>query len=230
MTEQKKTIGVELLKAISAAMGNIKTLHKGEKNTHDKYNFASIDNFLTLVNPICAKHGLIFQVNELDVVDFTKKGKYGESGWLRISYEIIVYHTSGQSMPPSTRSVEIMRNGAQAFGSGNSYVLKQFMRSLFLIPTGDKDDADYAQTDNGISHSRIAPKKSNASKSEATRAISKQLFQELDACGDDLDALQILSEDKSFQDRVAALPDDWKKQIRERYTEIKTDALEKQGV
>jgi hypothetical protein len=34
--------------------------------------------------------------------------------------------------------------GAQAFGSAQSYALKQFMRSLFQIPTGDKEDADFA--------------------------------------------------------------------------------------
>jgi hypothetical protein len=33
--------------------------------------------------------------------------------------------------------------GPQTTGSCQSYCLKQFLRSLFLIPTGDRDDADY---------------------------------------------------------------------------------------
>ena len=33
--------------------------------------------------------------------------------------------------------------GAQAFGAAQSYALKQFMRSLFQIPTGDREDADF---------------------------------------------------------------------------------------
>ena len=33
-------------------------------------------------------------------------------------------------------------SGAQAFGSSQSYAIKQFMRGLFQIPTGDDDDLD----------------------------------------------------------------------------------------
>jgi hypothetical protein len=33
--------------------------------------------------------------------------------------------------------------GAQAFGAAQSYSLKQFMRSLFQMATGDKEDADF---------------------------------------------------------------------------------------
>ena len=36
----------------------------------------------------------------------------------------------------------VQATGAQAFGSAQSYALKQFLRSLFMIPTGDKDDPD----------------------------------------------------------------------------------------
>jgi len=38
--------------------------------------------------------------------------------------------------------VMVPANGAQAAGSAQSYALKQFMRGLFLIPTGDADDPD----------------------------------------------------------------------------------------
>lgn len=48
-----------------------------------------------------------------------------------------------------TRTVEVLRNGAQAYGSAQSYALKQYWRGLLLIPTGDKDDADYAPTEAG---------------------------------------------------------------------------------
>lgn len=135
--------------AIAAAMGDVQKVGKADRNEHDKYNFASIDNFLTLVNPICARHGLIIISDEVSREDFTRKGRNGESPWMRVSFSFVVYHISGQSLPAMQRSVEVMRNGAQAYGSAQSYCLKQFLRGLFLIPTGDKDDADLNPTDAG---------------------------------------------------------------------------------
>lgn len=139
----------EVLKAVSTAMGEVRKVAKGNDNTHDNYSFASIDDFLALVNPICAENGLIVFSDELSREDFMKKSKYGENAWMRATFSFTVYHTSGQSLPEMRRTVEVMRNGAQAYGSAQSYCLKQFLRGLFLIPTGDKDDADFEKTEPG---------------------------------------------------------------------------------
>lgn len=150
----------KIMPAIAAAMGEVQKVGKEGRNSHDGYNFASIDNFLALVNPICARHGIIVSMQENGLEDFTRKGKFGENPWMRMTWEITVFHASGQSLPPVNRTVEVLRNGAQAYGSAQSYALKQFLRSLFLIPTGDKDDADLAPTDAGeiTSHTRAAPR------------------------------------------------------------------------
>jgi len=136
--------------AIVAAIGQVRKLAKIDTNKFDGYKFASIDAFLSLVNPICAEVGLFIRADEVDIHEFTKKSQRGESSWVRVTYDVTACHVSGQSLPPSRRSVEVARNGAQAFGSAQSYVLKQFMRSLFLIPTGDKDDADFKATEDGV--------------------------------------------------------------------------------
>jgi len=135
--------------AICAAMGQVQKVTKDGFNKHDGYNFASIDDFLALVNPICAANGLFVHMQETTREDFERKGKFGDSAWMRQSFDLTLMHVSGQSLPPVTRTVEVLRNGAQAYGSAQSYALKQFWRALLLIPTGDKDDADYAPTDAG---------------------------------------------------------------------------------
>lgn len=146
----------DILAAIVAAMGEIKKVGKGGENKHDKYMFAGIDDFLSMVNPICAKHGLVFFVDEAVTEDFIRKGKYGDSSWMRQTFAITTYHISGQTLPPVTRSVEVLRNGGTAYGSAQSYVLKQFLRSLFLIPTGDKDDIENdAAADGAIEKPRL---------------------------------------------------------------------------
>lgn len=140
----------EVLAATAKAMAAIKKVAKDGRNEHDKYNFASIDDFLAMVNPICAEAGLIFHMEEAGIEDFTRKGKFGENAWMRMAWAITVYHVSGQSLPPVKRTVEVLRNGAQAYGSAQSYALKQFLRSYLLIATGDKDDADLQPTDAGV--------------------------------------------------------------------------------
>ena len=145
MSEEKQM--AEVLAAVAKAAKQVKTVAKDGKNEHDKYGFASIDAFLEMVRPICAEAGLIIAMDEMEIEDFTRKGKYGDSSWMRMKWGITVYHISGQSMPTAVRTVEVLRNGAQAYGSAQSYALKQFLRALLQIATGDKDDADLQAKD-----------------------------------------------------------------------------------
>src|SRR6056297_253411 len=139
----------QILPAIQKAMGQVQKVGKADRNKHDGYNFASIDNFLELVNPICAENGLIVHMQEGAREDFERQGRSGTSSWMRQSFDITLMHVSGETLPPVTRTVEVLRNGAQAYGSAQSYALKQFWRCVLLIPTGDKDDADHQATDAG---------------------------------------------------------------------------------
>lgn len=169
MTPQEAPKLDKILPAIAKAKGRVKIIGKSEKHTGKGggYDFASIDDFLELVNPICAEEGLIFNVDEHAIEDFTKKGQYGETSWMRITFRITAYHISGQSMPPVQRTVEVLRNGAQAYGSAQSYALKQYLRALLLIPTGDKDDADHRATDAG-------PVAANSTPSNPAKTTPKQ--------------------------------------------------------
>jgi hypothetical protein len=139
----------KILPAIAQAMSNVKRITRDNRNEHDKYNFASIDDFLAALNPICAEAGLILHMQETGWEEFSRKGKFGDTYWLRFTFEITAYHISGQSMPPVMRSVEVIRSGAQSYGSAQSYALKQFLRTLLLVPTGDREDADFNPTDEG---------------------------------------------------------------------------------
>jgi hypothetical protein len=135
--------------AIAKAMGEIKRIGKDSRNVEQKYNFASVDDFLAMTGPICAANGLVAAMDEEDVADFERQGKYGPTHWLRIRFAITLMHASGESLAPVRRTVEVIRTGAQSFGSAQSYALKQYLRALFQIPTGDADDADYGEKSDG---------------------------------------------------------------------------------
>jgi len=88
-------------------------------------------------------------MDEASVDNFERQGKYGVTHWAKYTFTLTVAHESGATLAPATRSVEVIRSGAQAAGSAQSDVLKQFQRALFNIPTGDKDDPDFAEKADG---------------------------------------------------------------------------------
>ena len=151
--------------AICEVMKEIPKLEKGEKNTHGDYNFTSIDDFLEAVRPLCANKGLVIITDE-ESFDI-RQSEDGKSVWLVISYAFTLSHSGGETWAHRPRRT-IMVNakmGSQAFGAAQSYVLKQFMRALFQIATGEVDqDADSHPQSN-------LPHKAPAKKREAPRVV-----------------------------------------------------------
>ena len=126
--------------AINGVMSDIKTLKKDDENKFQNYNYASIDKFLMAVNPLCAKHGLIITMDE----ESCKVSRDGaKNPWVHIVYKFILSHASGDTWAYTPRrNMFVSMTGGQSMGSSMSYTLKQFMRSLFQISTGEKDDLD----------------------------------------------------------------------------------------
>jgi hypothetical protein len=133
----------EIIAAVVSASGMVKKIAKSGRNEVDGYRFSSVDDFLDLVNPICVQNGLVVLLDELCVVDLPKVSTVRSDNWLRISYDITLAHISGETLGPFRRHVDVLRSGPQAYGSAQSYVLKQFLRAQFQIPTGETDDPDF---------------------------------------------------------------------------------------
>lgn len=139
----------DIATAIVKVMAGVKKLAKDEKNQFAKYDFVSIDNFLEAVNPLCAEAGLFFVMDETAWEIKKAPNEHGKDvGWLYMTYDVMLAHAGGSLYGPLRRNVIVQASGAQAFGSAQSYVLKQLMRGLFQIPTGDKDDPDFGDKGN----------------------------------------------------------------------------------
>ncbi len=206
------TIPKEVAEAISAVMAGMDKLPKGERNNHGGYDFASIDAFLAAMNPICAKAGLFILQNEEDVeVMPPENGK--KVGTLRAVFSHTLCHKSGASAPPVRRSVMVQATGAQAFGSAQSYALKQFLRSTFMVATGDKDDPDFQKGED-------LPTKSSA---QAKRDG------DFEAIKKELDAASTLKELaavwKDVQPRLRVLKESWREAVTD-YKDTCKAALE----
>jgi hypothetical protein len=166
MTEHKN-----IYAAIAAAVGEIKQLGKTDRNKFDGYDFVSIDKFLKMVNPICAAHGLFPSISMTDCQLYENvNSKGGKSTWARFYYDISLHHATGETFGPHCMMVAVPMNGAQASGSAQSYALKQFFRGTFMIPTGDKDDADLNATED---HAAPAPRQQKPARTIPDQAESE---------------------------------------------------------
>jgi hypothetical protein len=133
-----------IAKAVIEVMSALGTLGKEHENKEGgKYMYASIDDFIAHVRGHCIAAGLFIIPNEDDparVVDMMT-GRGPRAMWLsRFAFTLV--HQSGEAYGPIYKTVMVYATGAQAAGSAQSYAMKQLMRGLFQIKTGDDDDPD----------------------------------------------------------------------------------------
>lgn len=141
---QDHTFPPAIATAIVQVMRSIGTLGKDQENKFDHYDYASIDDFIAHVRGHCAEAGLAIipdEARDAETQEVSKKDGKPMVIW-SARFGFILIHESGQSFGPIYKTVAVQFNGAQAAGSAQSYALKQLMRGLFLIKTGDKDDPD----------------------------------------------------------------------------------------
>lgn len=132
--------------AVVTVMKALGTLGKDHQRTDTgaKYAYASIDDFLGHVRGHCADAGLFIIPNEArdaETQEVTKRDGKSTVMWnARFAFTLV--HQDGEAYGPIYKGVTVPATGAQSAGSAQSYALKQFLRGLFLIPTGDNDDPD----------------------------------------------------------------------------------------
>lgn len=194
-----KAMTANVNEGILAVMSALGTLPKDQQNKFDKYDYASIDDFILFVRRHCYEAGILIEQDEIEakLVDVTKKdGKPMAMWWAQFAFT--VHHVGGTKLGPIRRSVMVQANGAQAAGAAQSYAMKQFMRSQFLIPTGDGDDPDQSKTE--ISTERgdnetDLQKKAGRIRREFLKSITiEQLKEAWSANAVDLDHIKRVSE------------------------------------
>ena len=225
----------KVAEAINAVSKEVPKLGKNEKNTHGNYNFASIDDFLEAVRPLCAKHGLIIVQDEegFEIKEGGKDRNGNPVTWLVLSFSFTLAHSSGETWAhkPRRTIMVLASMGAQAFGAGQSYSLKQFMRSLFQIATGEKnEDADSHEQSNlpaakSESHTTGGMTKMDArtvkdgrqkSSGQAKKDGDQSLFEKIGECESRVELGELYKEQRAA---IEALPANWQNIWFEKYDE-----------
>ena len=120
----------EIANALNEVSSGAVKLYKKNKNEFANYKFAGIDDFLEAYGKVLAEAGLTIIMDEIDEKVDNKS--------LIIVFNFILIHKSGKMWAhPLRRTIRVDPRGAQAYGTAQSYALKQFLRGLFMIPTGE---------------------------------------------------------------------------------------------
>jgi hypothetical protein len=138
---------VEIIRAIIKITGEVKRLGKEGTNTFARYKFTSVDQFYEALGPIMSANGLMDLAEEKSVTIEIRevadeRGVVKKSAWMTAIYDFWLYHESGVRFGPITRHIQVQATGAQSYASAQSYAEKYFLRNLFKVPTGDKDEVE----------------------------------------------------------------------------------------
>lgn len=142
MTQIPPPMPAEIAAAIAKVKGEVIRLHKGERNAHGGFNYATVDQFYEAIGPLEADAGLVVLPQHVGPPRMKKVAtKGGETTVVVYSFIFMIAHSSGASWcnvnDVCEQSVAWM--GAQTAGAAKSYAHKYYLRSLYSVPTGEKD-------------------------------------------------------------------------------------------
>ena len=141
---------VEIIKAIVGVMGKVKKLAKGGNNTFQRYKFTSVDQFYEALGHLMSEHDLCDVAFERSISVETRettndRGETKKGVWMTAEYDFYLYHGSGVQFGPISRTITVQASGPQSFAAAQSFSEKYFLRNLFKVPTGDKDEIDQSE-------------------------------------------------------------------------------------
>ena len=132
---------------IAAAMAEITTVQKRGQNKFAGYDYATADDVYDALRPILARHGLTVWQRVVGLREIDHKG----ASFLVLEVATGLDGEDPDKIPPvpvplNTTTTKGVRLDAQAIQAGLTYAQKYYLRSRFLIATGDPDaDADAPQ-------------------------------------------------------------------------------------
>ncbi len=172
-------IAVAILKVMKHMAGI--TLAKDETNEHENFKYVSVDGIYAETAKACVEAGLI--VNLMQVGEEREQVVTGSKTYNVVNYYYtpMLIHESGETWVHygDKRAVRILWRGATTSGAAHSYGMKQYLRGLAQIATGEKD-ADAEQQlppfDDSYAPTRAATDKRKAEGKPATSKLVPLLF------------------------------------------------------
>jgi len=139
METRKSEATADLDKAIMAVMTEVDYVKKDGTNAQQGFKFASAENIISEVRAAALKNKLIIGISYISVIDLeTGQTKSGTSVYrCRVSMDITLRY--GKEFEIHTFFGEGADSGDKALPKAKTMCLKQALRQLFLIETGEAD-------------------------------------------------------------------------------------------
>lgn len=130
-----------------AIMNDVDAISKNKKNTQQNYNFRGIDDMYNALHPLFAKHGVFITSEVINGIREERQTKNGGALiYSVIDVKFTFYAKDGTSVS-STIKGEGMDSGDKATNKAISTALKYALMQMFMIPTEEKLDTEYANPD-----------------------------------------------------------------------------------
>lgn len=182
MTDATKNLSA----AVAAVMAGVHRLKKDDTNKHGGYKYVSVDDIKDSLRPLLAENGLEVSITETAYSIVQMEGRNGPTISAQFTFEIYLRHINGESTAPERTTVLLPHTGAQTTGAAKSYALKEWLKTRFLVSTGEKDlveggaDADAYTPQN---YTKQAPSAPQLLTRDEARSLYKQLEKELVTLG-----------------------------------------------
>lgn len=202
---------IEINKAISAVMADVRRLEKAGLNAFDKYHFTSIDDFKDHLRPILARNGLSVSISEMGLEIVPMENSQGKMKTnVRVTFAITLSHVSGESAPADVSTVILPYTGAQTAGIAKSYVIKEWIKGRFLASSGDvSEEADMRRQDEFAAPSVMSKKDA--------KPLYESLQKELREIVSERSSGAMLQWALDNRPQLLQLPKDWQDELRQEY-------------
>ena len=225
MSKNIEPMPSEIVQAICQIKAGIDTaVRHDSKNNHGGYTYASAEAIYAALSKRMGQAGLVsFSMQDRDP-EVEKFNHNGKTVVFITFFNRFILACGGSTYDAGTRSIRIQFTGAQTYQAAQSYLEKQFYKSLFSLATGDRDLDALPQADtledqieaNGTGTKRKR-KSSSQAKKDGDDAKYNALISEIRSCNS-TDELAMLwqREVRDGQD-WGDYPAGWHKLISEEY-------------
>jgi hypothetical protein len=153
-----------IVAALSRVMEEVGAVRKGDRNTHQNFNFRGIDAVVNAVSPALRKHGIVVTPQVLDyqyeTVQVGNPPKNMASVRVMVRY---TFHASDGSSIETTVPAESFDSGDKATAKAMSVAFRTALLQTLCLPTDETDpDAQSYERANHPTNHTPAPRRPSA--------------------------------------------------------------------
>jgi len=180
---------IEISKALLAIQKEIETIKKNAINPFYNSQYATLDEILEIIKPICNKHSVVLlqDITDLKIPTERTRIKNNETEIVNINnitISTMLIHESGEWIQQEGLTLPNEKNTAQGAGGAVTYGRRYSLSAMLGIATEQDDDGNGSQNDkkqtykSGLDFKAVQKELEECKTIDETNDYSKMLLQE----------------------------------------------------